>query len=363
MIKKLAFVLAGAAMVAAVPLLSLADTGSNVPTSVVVSGSSTASMPAVIAIKACFPFTRSLSVGVSGSDVTALQEFLGEQGYFSASTTGYFGVITKAALGRWQASGGVAALGASGNGIFGPLSRGYFVRSCGNGGGGTGGGTGSNTSTPAFSANPQSGSVPLTVQFSSTAPQGGSIGSAVNFGDGTTGGLGFVPVCSSCNARGLVSHTYTSPGTYTATLTSGVCTCPTGEVCNCPNIQILGTATVTVGASGIGTNTTSSDIQLNAPGTVTLASGGIAEIRNESAYFTLEGIASSSATIQISPVGCWNSFPSDPTPKVMCMIALVPIPPQTLAVGQAYIAGNYSITLTQLTGTTATFLIGAKLVN
>ena len=360
MIKKLAFVLVGAAMLA-VPLLTLADTTGNVSASVFVSAPSGASSPVAIGPNICFPFTRSLSVGATGSDVTALQQFLGEQGYFTVSTTGYFGVITRAAVGRWQASNGVAALGSSGNGIFGPLSRGYFVRSCGgNGGGETGGGTGANTSTAAFSANPQSGIAPLAVQFSSTAPQGGSIGSAVNFGDGTTGGLGFVPVCSSCSARGIVLHTYTSPGTYTATLTSAICTCPTGEVCNCPNIQILGTVTVTVGASGAGTNTTSSDIQLNAPGTVTLAQSGIAEVRNESTYFTLESIASSSATIQISPVGCWNSFPSDPTPKVMCMIAMVPIPPQTLSVGQVYAAGNYSITLTQLTASTATFSIAAK---
>jgi PKD repeat protein len=357
MIKKITFALIGA-VVFAVPLLSSAATTGNVSASVFVSAPSVASSPIAIGPNICFPFSRSLSVGATGSDVTALQQFLSEQGYFNVSTTGYFGLITKAAVGRWQASNGVAALGASGNGIFGPLSRGYFIRSCGgnNGGGGSGGGT--STSTPTFSANPQSGTAPLTVQFSSTAAQGGSIGSAVNFGDGTSGGLGFVPVCSSCNAHGMVSHTYPSAGTYTATLTSGICACPAGEVCNCPNIQILGTTTVVVNSSSA---TTTPDVQqLNAPGTVTLSGGGIAEVRNESVYFTLETVASSSATIQITPVGCWNSFPSDPAPKVMCMIAMVPIPPQTLVVGQAYTAGNYSITLTQLTNSTATFSVNTK---
>ncbi len=197
------------------------------------------------------------------------------------------------------------------------------------------------------------------VQFTSTAPQGSDLGSLVSFGDGATGTLMFAPVCSSCNALAVVSHTYTAPGTYTATLTDGVCACPTNGICHCPNMQILSTATVTVRR-----NKHCADIrriqQLNAPGSVTLAQGGIAEIRNESTYFTLQSVSSLSATIQISPVGCWNSFPSDPLPRVICMIAVVRIPPQTFTVGQTYTGGNYMITLTQLSGSTATFSITAK---
>lgn len=309
----------------------------------------------------CYPFSRSLSVGVSGSDVTALQEYLSAQGYFNVSPTGYFGVITRAAVGRWQSVNGIAALGAYGSGTFGPLSRGYFSRSCGSGNGVGGSGTGGGSSTaPTFSATPQSGAAPLTVQFSSMVAQGGDLGTVINFGDGTSGTLGVVPVCSSCEARALVSHTYTSAGTYTATLTGGTCICPPGEVCNCPNIPILGTVTVTVNASGA---TTSSIQQLNAPAIVTLALGGIAEIRNESVYFTAQSITSSSATIHITPVGCWNSFPSDPPPGVLCMIAPVAIPSQTLTVGEAYNATNYTITLTQLSGSTATFSIGLNSTN
>jgi PKD repeat protein len=213
-----------------------------------------------------------------------------------------------------------------------------------------------NTSTitsTSFSASPTSGAAPLTVQFTSSAPQGSDVGNTVNFGDGTSGKLGFVPVCSSCNARGVVSHTYASAGKYTATLTGGTCACPTGGICNCPNIPILGTATVTVNA----TSGASTIQQLNAPGSASLRQGDIAEVRNESFYFTLQNISTASATIQITPVGCWNSFPSDPPPRVRCMIATVPIPPQTLSVGQTYSVANYSITLTQIDNVTATFLV------
>ena len=207
-----------------------------------------------------------------------------------------------------------------------------------------------------FSSSPTSGVAPLSVQFTSSAPQGSTIGNTVNFGDGTSGNLGFIPVCSSCNALGIVSHTYVSPGKYTATLISGTCACPAGGICNCPNMQILGTTTVTVNP----TSTASNIQQLNAPGSVSLRQGGIAEIRNESFYFTLQGLSSSSATIQITPVGCWNSFPSDTPPQVRCMIAVVPIPPQTLSVGQTYSAANYGITLTQISNATAMFSVNAS---
>jgi len=355
-------VLIAAIAIFAVPLFSSAQTAN--------SGGSAA----------CYPFSRQLSIGVSGSDVTALQNYLYAQGYLKVMPTGYFGVLTKAAVGSWQAQNNIAPLGGFGNGFVGPLSRGFFSRLCvaGNGGGGVGGGTGGGGGNPGvgasasstFSATPQSGIAPLTVQFVATAPQGSPLGNAVSFGDGTTGNLGFVPVCSNCNAEGIVSHTYTGPGTYTATLTSGTCSCPANGVCNCPAILILATTTVVVdGTTGITStsspsspsSTSQSIQQLNSPGSVTLAMGGIAEIRNESAYFTLENItapsaaASSSATIQITPVGCWNSFPSDPPPEMRCMLAMVPIPPQTLAIGQTYTSGNYSITLSQLGSSTATF--------
>ena len=218
------------AAVLAVPLFSSAAVINGGVSASGGTGGVMASPPGVVSVPVmpsilCYPFNRLLSVGASGSDVTALQNFLAAQRYFTVAPTGYFGAITRAAVGRWQAQNGVAAQGNSGNGIFGPLSRSFFIRSCGgNGGGGTG--TGSTSTALSFSANPQFGSAPLTVQFIESAPQGTTLGNAVNFGDGTTGNLGFVPVCSNCNAEGVVSHTYAATGTYNATLTSGNCSCP-----------------------------------------------------------------------------------------------------------------------------------------
>lgn len=298
----------------------------------------------------CLPFVRSLSVGATGSDVTTLQTFLAARGYLKVSPTGYFGPLTRAAVASWQTDGSVAAQGSAGSGIFGPLSRAFFARSCGT------------TTTPppatgpaTFFANPQSGAAPLTVQFTSSAPQGSNVGSSVNFGDGSSGTLAFAPTCSGCNALAMVSHTYAAAGSYTATLTSGNCVCPAGGVCNCPMIQVLATTTVT--ALPPGSTITTSIQQVNAPASVTLSANGVAEVRNDSYYFTLLSFSAASATIQFTQVGCWNSFPSDTPPQVHCMIAVIPIPPQTLSVGQSYQNGNSTITLSSLTSSKATFSV------
>ena len=53
----------------------------------------------------CPTITRSLSIGVSGADVTALQQFLATDPsvYPQAQITGYYGSLTQAAVQRWQA--------------------------------------------------------------------------------------------------------------------------------------------------------------------------------------------------------------------------------------------------------------------
>lgn len=65
-------------------------------------------------------FTRDLTLGTHGGDISVLQQFLITGGFLPIDTpTGYFGPLTKAALGAWQAQSGIAPA----VGFFGPISR------------------------------------------------------------------------------------------------------------------------------------------------------------------------------------------------------------------------------------------------
>jgi hypothetical protein len=108
-----------------------------------------------------------------------------------------------------------------------------------------------------FSATPASGAAPLNISFSAGNLNPG-FAYSINFGDGTNatltlgnchgitaiqGGQGGI-ICSSSTA-----HTYTSAGTYTATLLQQW-VCPAGQTdCPAPQpppLQTVGTATITV---------------------------------------------------------------------------------------------------------------------
>lgn len=68
-------------------------------------------------------YTRNLTVGSTGADVTALQSTLYAAGYLKVAPTGYFGSLTKAALAAWQASVGISPA----SGYFGPITRAYLA--------------------------------------------------------------------------------------------------------------------------------------------------------------------------------------------------------------------------------------------
>lgn len=69
---------------------------------------------------------RSLSFGLSGSDVTALQNVLIEKGYLApGKATGYFGPLTEAAIKKFQCDQNIICVGArvSGYGVYGPRTQ------------------------------------------------------------------------------------------------------------------------------------------------------------------------------------------------------------------------------------------------
>ncbi|HEY4528401.1 MAG TPA: peptidoglycan-binding domain-containing protein [Candidatus Paceibacterota bacterium] len=86
---------------------------------------------ASVSSSAC-AFTRSLTVGSQGADVTCLQNYLTGTGHFTfaGGATGYFGPITRTAVAAWQAANGVAPA----VGYFGPISQAKFSAMVGVGG-------------------------------------------------------------------------------------------------------------------------------------------------------------------------------------------------------------------------------------
>jgi len=88
----------------------------------------------------CYAYTRNLTIGSQGADVTALQDYLTGTGHFtfSGGSTGYFGPITQSAVSAWQAANGVSPTA----GYFGPLSMAMYNSVC-TPGSGSGGDTGS----------------------------------------------------------------------------------------------------------------------------------------------------------------------------------------------------------------------------
>ncbi len=78
------------------------------------------------AIPSAGKFTTRLSIGAKSDDVRALQEFLKAQGsdiYPEGLVTGYFGALTKKAVGKFQEKYGIAKPGDAGYGYVGPRTR------------------------------------------------------------------------------------------------------------------------------------------------------------------------------------------------------------------------------------------------
>ncbi|MFZ2886432.1 MAG: PKD domain-containing protein [Minisyncoccia bacterium] len=191
----------------------------------------------------CTIAMRQFNQGASGDDVKAFQEFLRSEGYFDRVPTGYFGTVTKDSLARWQASQGF-----EGAGVIGPKTLERIKIKCGIG-----------NSSGRLSANPSSGTAPLSVTFSHYVggfrPAG--ISYVLDFGDGSSERA---TECSApadaCTGPGKNTHTYQSNGTYTATLTRVTDPCPDDGDPSTPRClaavqsEVIGKTQVFVGTTG-----------------------------------------------------------------------------------------------------------------
>ncbi|MEY2701531.1 MAG: hypothetical protein RLY43_151, partial [Bacteroidota bacterium] len=59
----------------------------------------------------CVKLERNLYFGISGTDVTSLQNFLKSKGHLTANATGYFGSLTQEAVAKFQKAEGIVLNG------------------------------------------------------------------------------------------------------------------------------------------------------------------------------------------------------------------------------------------------------------
>lgn len=95
------------------------STGAGTVTVVPPSTTTTVTAPA-----ATHPFTIFLGLGSTGTQVTNLQNYLTQKGFYSGPVTGYFGPLTQAAVKKYQAAHGIDSVGYVGPGTRAALNIG-----------------------------------------------------------------------------------------------------------------------------------------------------------------------------------------------------------------------------------------------
>ncbi|MBM3261733.1 hypothetical protein FJY93_04985, partial [Candidatus Kaiserbacteria bacterium] len=173
----------------------------------------------------CPTLSRALSHGMSGSDVSSLQQFLAQDPsvYPDRLVTGYYGSLTQAAVQRWQAKNGIVSSGtpsSTGFGVVGPRTRAAMMASCGSG----------SVQTPSSTAggyiqvSPATGIAPLTVSVTATVNTTNScVGTPylLDFGDGPASKQ-VIPTAGTCTQQTQTfKHTYENGGVYTVALSAG----------------------------------------------------------------------------------------------------------------------------------------------
>src|SRR3989344_243229 len=137
-----------------------------------------------------------------------------------------------------------------------------------------------NDQNTGFTASPTSGTAPLNVVFTG---RGSEVNySYIDFGDGTSGSNW--QLWMDGGGAYFISHTYKSPGTYTAKLLPAVTTMTT--CFGCPPPPPLGSVTITVTGTNTGGSPTASPTSGNAPLTVNLSANTASGCNG--GYFTLD---------------------------------------------------------------------------
>lgn len=182
----------------------------------------------------CPGIGRSLKTGSTGDDVSRLQRFLAQDPviYPEGTVSAYFGALTEAAVKRWQTKFNIVSSGTpttTGYGAVGPRTAAAIAIVCS--GGAYNGVSGVVSPAAADAAvggfikvTPIQGVAPLTVSIEATVNTTKSCTTTVyvlEFGDQSTPQL-LPSSAGACDQQVYVlSHTYTSGGTFTTTLSAG----------------------------------------------------------------------------------------------------------------------------------------------
>jgi plastocyanin len=206
--------------------------------------------------------------------------------YPEGKVTGYYGALTQAAVGRWQAKNGIVSSGSpstTGFGNVGPKTAAAMAAACG----------GSDSGDPVvggfIKVSPILGDAPLTVNAEATINTTKSCLPAtytITWGDNSAPISISIPQGKCDVLSQTYSHTYTSGGSFTVTLASG-------EHATTATVGVNGSATMNMGGStNTGNNTGTGSSNTSAGGTVS----GSLSIRMKGSVFTPNNTTITSGT-------------------------------------------------------------------
>lgn len=249
-------------------------------------GGTTASGTGTVSSANCPLIGRVLKRGSSGDDVSRLQKFLATDPaiYPEAQITGYYGVLTEAAVKRWQTKFNIVSSGtaeSTGFGVTGPRTAAAISLQCS-----TYGASGGASPTVGgfIQVSPISGNAPLPVNVTATVNTLSSCGSAVyllEWGDGSTPQS--IPVSAGACAQmaQTYQHTYIYGGVYIVKLSAGghestatvVVSGPSAPSTNAVNLPASLSASPNSGASPLSTTFTAYGAGAAYPGGVKIIYG------------------------------------------------------------------------------------------